>query len=118
MTRRSAIYDTAALGPAQRRFANAACIVDSEYDPQNLLAGLKRLERDFGRRSGQRWGDRVLDCDIILWSGGTFSAPELSIPHPEFHRRQFVLEPACAIAPQWRDPLTGFSLRHLLHRLR
>ncbi|MEM8492642.1 MAG: 2-amino-4-hydroxy-6-hydroxymethyldihydropteridine diphosphokinase [Pseudomonadota bacterium] len=79
MTARSRIISTAPLGPAQRRFANAACVLASEYDPPSLLAGLKRLETDFGRRSGQRWGDRVLDCDIILWSAGCYASRTLSI---------------------------------------
>lgn len=106
------------MGAAQRRFANAACLIDSEYDPPALLAGLKRLEREFGRRPGKRWGDRVLDCDIVLWSGGIYTSPTLSIPHQEFRGRSFVLAPAIQIVPDWRDPVTGLSIRHLTARLR
>lgn len=114
---RSQIMDTPPLGPAQRRFANAACEIESEYDPPSLLAGLKRLERDFGRRAGQRWGDRVLDCDIVVWSGGEFASRALTIPHPHFARRAFVLTPAQQIAPDWRDPVSGRTLRQLNARL-
>ena len=117
VTQRSPILATAPLGPAQRRFANAACVIESEYDPPSLLAGLKRLEREFGRRRGQRWGDRVLDCDIILWSGGVWRARDLTIPHDQFRVRSFVLAPACAVAADWRDPVSGFSLRQLNARL-
>ncbi|MEE4152779.1 MAG: 2-amino-4-hydroxy-6-hydroxymethyldihydropteridine diphosphokinase [Erythrobacter sp.] len=117
VTARSRIVPTPPLGPARRRFANAACMIESEYDPPALLAGLKRLEREFGRRGGQRWGDRVLDCDIVLWSEGGFASPDLTIPHAEFSRRAFVLDPAAQIAPDWRDPRTGHSLRQLNARL-
>ena len=117
VTARSPILATAPLGPAQRRFANAACVIDSEYDPPALLAGLKRMEREFGRGGGRRWGDRVLDCDIVLWSGGAWASRTLTIPHPAFRQRRFVLAPACAIAPDWRDPVTGLTLRQIHARL-
>jgi 2-amino-4-hydroxy-6-hydroxymethyldihydropteridine diphosphokinase len=114
---RSPLFPTDPLGPAQRRFANAACLIKSDYDPPSLLVGLKHIERDFGRRSWRRWGDRVIDLDIVLWSGGAFRSRDLSIPHPEFRRRVFVLAPAKAIAPQWRDPVSGLSISQLKARL-
>jgi 2-amino-4-hydroxy-6-hydroxymethyldihydropteridine diphosphokinase len=117
VTKRSNILSTDPIGPAQRRFANAACVVESEYDPQSLLAGLKHIEREFGRRDGQRWGDRVLDLDIILWSGGAFASKGLAIPHAQFRNRDFVLRPAKEIGPDWRDPVTGLRIRHLLARI-
>jgi 2-amino-4-hydroxy-6-hydroxymethyldihydropteridine diphosphokinase len=115
--RLSAVRVTPALGPAGRAFANAAAIVESDLDPSELLAGLKAAERDFGRRAGRRWGPRVLDLDIILWSEGTWAADGLVIPHPEFRRRRFVLEPLAELVPQWRDPVTGATVRQLLARL-
>ncbi|MBA4050494.1 MAG: 2-amino-4-hydroxy-6-hydroxymethyldihydropteridine diphosphokinase [Erythrobacter sp.] len=114
---RSRVIATPAMGAAQRRFANAALVLESELDPPALLAALKRTEREFGRRPGQRWGDRVLDCDIILWSGGTWHSEGLTIPHPTFAARRFVLDPACTIAPDWRTPPHGLSLAHHQARL-
>ena len=116
--RLSTIRSTPALGPAGRSFANAAALVRSELDPLELLARLKQVEREFGRRPGRRWGPRVLDLDILLWSEGAFEASGLVIPHPEFRGRTFVLEPLAEIAPGWRDPITGLTVRQLLHRLR
>lgn len=117
VTARSPIIATPAMGAAQRRFANAACVIESEYDPPALLAALKRMEREFGRRRGQRWGDRVLDCDIVLWSGGRWDSAGLAIPHPAFRQRTFVLTPARAIAADWRDPVSGLTLAQLHARL-
>ena len=106
------------LGPSLRRYANGAALVKSKLSPPDLLARLKRIEHKFGRRrSGQRWSARVLDLDLVLWSGGAWSSPGLTVPHPEFRLRSFVLTPAAAIAPRWRDPLTGLSLRQLHARL-
>jgi 2-amino-4-hydroxy-6-hydroxymethyldihydropteridine diphosphokinase len=114
---RSPVIATLAIGAAARRFANAALVLESEYDPPSLLAALKRTERSFGRRPGQRWGDRVLDLDIVLWSSGEWRSRGLTIPHPAFAQRRFVLDPACKIAPDWRTPPLGLSLAHHQARL-
>jgi 2-amino-4-hydroxy-6-hydroxymethyldihydropteridine diphosphokinase len=113
----STIRATPALGPAGRSFANAVAILDSDLAPDDLLAELKALERGFGRRPGRRWGPRVLDLDIILWSGGAWGGPGPIVPHPEYRKRAFVLAPLAEIAPGWRDPLTGATARQLLARL-
>ena len=109
---------TEPLGPSLRRYANSAAVIETRLDPPELLTLLKRIERDFGRRpGGQRWTSRVLDLDVILWSRGPFAAPGLTIPHPLFRTRDFVLAPAAAIAPAWRDPITGLTVRQLHARL-
>ncbi len=113
----SRIRPVPALGPAGRSFANAAAILATDLMPDDLLDALKAIERDFGRRGGRRWGPRVLDLDIILWSDGPWAGPGPIIPHLEFRRRRFVLEPLAEIAPGWRDPLSGATMRQLLARL-
>ena len=106
------------IGPSIRRYANSAAVVDSALGPPDLLALLKRIEREFGRRSGgRRWRARVLDLDIVLWSGGAWAGPDLIVPHPLFRQRAFVLGPAAAIAPGWRDPVSGLTVRQLHARL-
>jgi 2-amino-4-hydroxy-6-hydroxymethyldihydropteridine diphosphokinase len=111
----SPIILNAAHGPAGRDFANAVVLIESDLKPPRLLRQLKAIERDFGRRPSRRWGPRVLDLDIALWSGGEFRSRRLTIPHPEFSRRNFVLQPLTAIAPGWRvGPL---AVRHLAARL-
>jgi 2-amino-4-hydroxy-6-hydroxymethyldihydropteridine diphosphokinase len=114
----AAIINSAPIGPSRRTYANGAVVVESDLAPRAMLAALKAIERAFGRRRGQAWSARVLDLDIILWSGGIFAEPDLFIPHRLFRIRDFVLKPAAAIAPDWRDPVTGLSVRHLAHRSR
>ncbi|MDE2412987.1 MAG: 2-amino-4-hydroxy-6-hydroxymethyldihydropteridine diphosphokinase [Sphingomonadales bacterium] len=114
----SPVMRSAPLGPSRRRYANAAALIETGLMPPDLLALLKRAERRFGRRSGgRRWTSRVLDLDVIFWSAGTWVSPGLTVPHLEFRQRAFVLQPAAAIAPRWRDPLTGLTPRHLAARL-
>ena len=110
--------ETEAIGPSIRRYANSAAVIETGLEPEDLLALLKRIERDFGRRArGQRWRARVLDLDIVLWADGPYASPSLTIPHPLFRERAFVLTPALAIAPAWRDPLSGATVRQLHARL-
>lgn len=114
----SAVIESAPIGPSRRRYANAAAIVLGPPDPPALLTRLQQVERDFGRqRRGSRWQARTLDLDIILWAGGCWHDRALIVPHREFRMRDFVLGPAMAIAADWRDPITGLTLRHLHARL-
>lgn len=106
------------IGPSSRTYANAAAVIKTGLDPSELLVLLKFIESRFGDRRGQRWSQRVLDLDIILWSEGVFSSddPQLTIPHPMMRERPFVLRPAAEIAAKWRDPLTGLTIAQIASR--
>jgi 2-amino-4-hydroxy-6-hydroxymethyldihydropteridine diphosphokinase len=118
-----------AHGPAGRDFANAVALVESDAEPPEVLTRLKAIERAFGRRPGRRWGPRVLDLDIALWSGGKWRSRRLNVPHPLLASRSFVLGPLAAIAPGWRlpgasksnhlgnGPIFTLTARHLAYRL-
>ena len=112
----SPILINPAHGGAGRDFANAVALVESALSPLKLLGQLKTIERDFGRRGGRRWGQRVVDLDIALWSGGQYRSRRLTIPHRAIATRDFVLQPLAAVAPGWR--ITGaLTAAHLAHRL-
>ncbi|MBU6207285.1 MAG: 2-amino-4-hydroxy-6-hydroxymethyldihydropteridine diphosphokinase [Alphaproteobacteria bacterium] len=114
----SSIDTTLPVGPSQRRYANAAALIETALMPDDLLRSLQKLEAEFGRkRRGQRWRSRTLDLDILFWSEGVFVGQDLVIPHRDLRHRSFVLAPLTQIAPQWRDPLTGLSARQLSARL-
>jgi 2-amino-4-hydroxy-6-hydroxymethyldihydropteridine diphosphokinase len=117
ITATARILHSRPIGPSQRTYANSAVIIECALSPSALLSHLKDIERAFGRRRGQRWSARVIDLDIILWSGGIWASPGLTIPHREFQSRDFVLTPLSEIAPDWHDPVTGLRIRHLKARL-
>jgi len=113
----SPIIRTAPVGPSLRRYANAAAIVETPLPPPEMLRRLKQIERAYGRRRGQRWGARPIDLDILLWDGGPWADGALVVPHRLLRERDFVLRPLARVAPGWRDPMSGFTIRHLLARL-
>ena len=122
LDRRFELFDASPilLNPAQhgagRDFANAVALVESNDGPAAMLGELHAIERAFGRRSGKRWGTRVLDLDILVWDGEPVLSRTLKIPHPMLERRSFMLQPLAAIAPAWR--VRGhLTARHLAHRL-
>jgi len=109
----SPIMQTDPGRPSSRRFANAAILIETQLAPPDLLARLKAIEREFGRRRGRRWGERVLDLDILLWSGGRWSTRHLTIPHRGLTHRVFALAPLAKIAPDWRIPSLSTVQRQL-----
>jgi 2-amino-4-hydroxy-6-hydroxymethyldihydropteridine diphosphokinase len=112
----SPILINRAHGSAGRDFANSVALVESELSPPAMLAALKHIEREFGRRRGRRWGPRVLDLDIAAWSGGRWRSRTLTVPHPKLSARSFVIHPLAAIAPRWR--IEGWrTAGHLAARL-
>lgn len=115
---RSPLIASRPLGPSARTYANAAALVTSPLPPLAMLDMLQSIESQFHRRRYRRWGARTLDLDLLLWSGGKTHQKRLTVPHPAFAQRSFVLEPLAAIAPDWRDPASGLTMRQLAARLK
>ena len=113
----SRIRSTAPLGPGGRRFANAVAAVTSARPLPDVLRIIKTIERCFGRRGGKRWGDRVLDLDIIGAGRQVVRQKTLLVPHAHVADRRFVLDPLVDIAPDWRHPHSGLSVRQLRARV-
>lgn len=114
----SHIYDTKPQGGvAEHRFLNAAVRLETTLEPESLLDTLQRIETSLGRTRNQRWEDRTMDLDLVLWGGLVIGTPRLVVPHPELHHRRFVLAPAVDLAPQARHPGLGRTLRQLLAAL-
>jgi 2-amino-4-hydroxy-6-hydroxymethyldihydropteridine diphosphokinase len=96
--------------------ANAVVLVQSALGPTAMLAALKVIEREYGRRPGKRWRERVLDLDLAAWSGAPIVSRTLTLPHPRLPNRDFVLVPLMMMAPDW--PINGaITARHLAARL-
>ncbi|MFZ0558093.1 MAG: 2-amino-4-hydroxy-6-hydroxymethyldihydropteridine diphosphokinase [Methylovirgula sp.] len=99
----SSIYRTAPWGYLdQPPFANACALARTRLAPPQLLAAVKKVEADMGRRKTVRWGPRLIDIDILFYGDVPLSTPELILPHKELFNRAFVLVPLAEIAPQLR----------------
>ena len=97
---RSALYETAPLGPAgQQDYLNAAAALATTLAPEALLDALLRIEAAHGRVRRERWGPRTLDLDLLLHGDTTLHTPRLTLPHPAMLGRAFVLAPLAEIAP-------------------
>jgi len=98
---RSALYRTAPMGaPGQPDYINAAARLVTDLQPLELLDQLLDIEQRMGRqRDGTRWGPRVIDLDLLLYDQRRLDHPRLSLPHPELHKRAFVLIPLADVAP-------------------
>jgi 2-amino-4-hydroxy-6-hydroxymethyldihydropteridine diphosphokinase len=113
----SDVYESAAVGPPQPDYLNAAALLDSSLPPLGLLQVLLAVERAHGRERRVRWGPRTLDLDLLFSPGLVVSTPELTVPHPELTRRAFALRPLLDVAGDARDPASGELYADVLSRL-
>jgi 2-amino-4-hydroxy-6-hydroxymethyldihydropteridine diphosphokinase len=116
--RRAGFYETEPVGNEdQPWFLNTVAEIDTVLSPHLLLAHTQWIERRMGRLQREPWGPREIDLDILLFGDQILDTVELKIPHPELHRRRFVLVPMCELAPQWMHPISRRSMRDLLTSL-
>jgi 2-amino-4-hydroxy-6-hydroxymethyldihydropteridine diphosphokinase len=109
VVKRSSLYRSVPFGGVEQPdFVNAAVSLLTQLTAQELLLELQRIETDRGRDRGEvRWGPRVLDLDLLVYSNQTIDEPGLSVPHPGIGERNFVLLPLAEIAPELSIPGLG-----------
>jgi 2-amino-4-hydroxy-6-hydroxymethyldihydropteridine diphosphokinase len=89
----SAVYETDPVGPEQPDYLNAVVAVETTLDAHALLAVGQELEAGAHRVRGERWGPRTLDVDVLFFGDEHLDTPDLVVPHPRWHERDFVLAP-------------------------
>ena len=121
----SSLYASAPLGPQdQADFVNAVAVLDTTLSPLDLLDALQAIETAHARVRERHWGPRTLDLDLLMFGAATFDLPRLQVPHPEMHKRVFVLEPLLELTPdlvipgrgkasQWLSRCDDLGLRRL-----
>lgn len=118
LLRHSSLYRTEPVGPQEQAwFINAVAEIRTTLTPRQLFEVLQEIERRMGRVDGRKWGPRIIDLDLLFYGQEVVQEEGLVIPHPELHKRRFVLAPLCELASYWIHPAFGVSVRGLVDRL-
>jgi 2-amino-4-hydroxy-6-hydroxymethyldihydropteridine diphosphokinase len=110
--------EAAEAAAGQPTYLNAALVGVTALPPRALLDRLMEIERERGRERPFPMAARTLDLDLILYGEEVIDEDGLTVPHPRFRGRAFVLAPLTAIAPDMIDPVSGLTVRELLNALR
>ena len=118
IVRRSSLYETAPREVLdQPWFLNAVVEAKTELFPLQLLARIRNVEHEMGRRRVTPKGPRNIDIDILFYGRSLIQSAELEVPHPRIGERRFVLEPLAEIAPEFRHPGNGKTASEMLAAL-
>lgn len=117
--RRSAVYKSPPWGyESSNDFLNQVLMLETKLSPFELMKKLLMTETRMGRtRSNtERYSDRIIDIDLLLYNKEVIHTRDLIVPHPRMHLRKFALLPSAEIAGKWIHPVFRISLEELLLR--
>lgn len=109
--------EPAGVDEPQPPYLNAAVTGTTTLGAAELLEALLHIERERGRTRPAPRAPRTLDLDLILYGDRVVDRDGLTVPHPRFRERRFVLEPLAGLAGEWVDPVTGLTVSELLGAL-
>ncbi|ESP62540.1 2-amino-4-hydroxy-6-hydroxymethyldihydropteridine pyrophosphokinase [Smithella sp. ME-1] len=114
----SSFYETEPVGiENQNYFVNAVVEIRTSLPARNLLLELQNIERKMGRKREVKGGPRIIDLDLLFYGHDLIQEADLTVPHPEMHKRRFVLEPLCELTSYLIHPVFCVSIRGLKERL-
>lgn len=115
LLRVSPVYETAPQGLVEQGwFLNLVAEAETSLLPLQLLARCRRVERLLTRHRRIQNGPRTIDIDVLFYGNAVIRSAALEVPHPRYSGRRFVLQPLADLEPEWRDPVTGHSVKALL----
>jgi len=113
----SGIYETEAWGKMdQPSFLNAVILLDTQLAPEPLLFEILKIEEDLGRVRFEKWGERIIDIDILYYNSEVIELHNLVVPHPQLENRRFTLEPLVEVSPEFVHPVLQLTNRKLLEK--
>ena len=116
--RESALYETAPFGvETHPPYLNQVQVFESNLPVREIFQGCCDIEKELGRTGKGMLLPRTIDIDILAYGHETISEPDLVIPHPSMHLRNFVLEPLASVLPEWQHPLNGLTAREMLEKI-
>ena len=111
----STVHETAPVSHIEQGdFLNQVVQVETTLDPLSLLRVCLDTEASLGRVREERWGPRAIDIDILFYGDEIIELNGLTIPHPEVHKRSFMLTPLAEIAPEHAHPVLKSSIAAML----
>ena len=111
----SKIYETASWGiNEQPDFLNIVIKIYTNLDAERVLEQILYIEKLMGRTREKKWGNRIIDIDILAYENEIINSENLKIPHPFMHERKFVLVPFNEISPEWNHPTIKTEIKILL----
>ncbi len=115
---KSSLYKTEPLGHIdQDWFVNAAIKIETLLNPQELLSALLKIESEMGRIRKEKWGPRLIDLDLLFYDDLILNQERMTLPHPEIHKRKFVLAPMNEIAENHTHPTLKKTMKTLLQEI-
>ena len=112
---KSSVYESTPWGVEnQRNFLNQVIFLKSNFDPYTILDLVLQIEKDMGRIRIEKWGERIIDIDILFIDDLIIESENLCIPHEFIAKRKFVLQPMCEIAPGFIHPKFNKTISQLL----
>lgn len=114
VAKKSHLYETEPWGNKdQDAFYNQVIMVNTTLEPRDILAAITKIERAMGRERSEKWGPRIIDIDILFYGKRVIRDKGLEIPHPDLHKRGFILAPLLEIAPDYVHPILSKQIDEL-----